>query len=76
MSNQPLDVDMSLLKVPRIQKMGVSMTSLKSSDDESASGLGYQNTLCFILNFMQINFAHDHYHRSNSISRSFQLQLL
>jgi hypothetical protein len=40
-------MDMDLLKVPiKIQKMGaISMTSLKSSDDDDASGLGYQNTL-------------------------------
>ncbi|CAG9808859.1 unnamed protein product [Chironomus riparius] len=47
MSKEPFNLKMDLLKTPRIQKMGVSMTSLKSTtdDDDATSGLGYQNTL-------------------------------
>ena len=50
MSKEPFNLKMDLLK-PRIQKMGVSMTSLKSTtdDDDATSGLGYQNTLVSIL---------------------------
>ena len=51
MSKEPFNLKMDLLKTPRIQKMGVSMTSLKSittDDDDAASGLGYQNTLVSI----------------------------
>ncbi|KAL7019495.1 hypothetical protein ACKWTF_011136 [Chironomus riparius] len=49
MSKEPFNLKMDLLKTPRIQKMGVSMTSLKSTtdDDDATSGLGYQNTLMY-----------------------------
>lgn len=54
MSKEPFNLKMDLLKTPRIQKMGVSMTSLKSTtdDDDATSGLGYQNTLVSIQRFL------------------------
>lgn len=58
MSKEPFNLKMDLLKTPRIQKMGVSMTSLKSTtdDDDAASGLGYQNTLVSIFFIYLIDY--------------------